>query len=144
MWQRYLAQEKVEEDSLYAALYNLAGFQIFETDPEKMTSLYDLVDGVTVIELAGYSSEIQNTVVALTTDLFYAQMQKRGKPVIQGDYRQLTKMILVDEADNFMRQDFASLRKIIRKVVNMVLGRSCQRRKLPTSKLERIITLHIF
>ncbi|EOI5819232.1 DNA phosphorothioation-dependent restriction protein DptH [Cronobacter malonaticus] len=114
VWQQYLAQEKVDEDSLYAALYNLAGFQIFETDPEKMTSLYDLVDGVTVIELAGYSSEIQNLVVALTLDLFYAQMQKRGKPMVQGDYRQLTKMILVDEADNFMRQDFASLRKILK------------------------------
>jgi len=114
VWQQYLAQEKVDEDSLYAALYNLAGFQIFETNPEKMTSLYDLVDGVTVIELAGYSSEIQNLVVALTLDLFYAQMQKRGKPMVQGDYRQLTKMILVDEADNFMRQDFASLRKILK------------------------------
>ncbi|EMA4139443.1 DNA phosphorothioation-dependent restriction protein DptH [Cronobacter turicensis] len=114
VWQQYLAQEKVDEDSLYAALYNLAGFQIFETDPEKMTSLYDLVDGVTVIELAGYPSEIQNLVVALTLDLFYAQMQKRGKPMVKGDYRQLTKMILVDEADNFMRQDFASLRKILK------------------------------
>lgn len=114
VWQQYLAQEKVDEDSLYAALYNLAGFQIFETDPEKMTSLYDLVDGVTVIELAGYPSEIQNLVVALTLDLFYAQMQKRGKPTVRGDYRQLTKMILVDEADNFMRQDFASLRKILK------------------------------
>ncbi|HCR3022269.1 TPA: DNA phosphorothioation-dependent restriction protein DptH [Serratia marcescens] len=114
VWQRYLAQEKVDEDSLYAALYNLAGFQIFETNPEKMTSLYDLVDGVTVIELAGYPSEIQNLIVALTLDLFYAQMQKRGKPVVRGDYRQLTKMILVDEADNFMRQDFSSLRKILK------------------------------
>ncbi|EAV1164658.1 DNA phosphorothioation-dependent restriction protein DptH [Salmonella enterica subsp. diarizonae] len=114
VWQQYLAQEKVDEDSLYAALYNLAGFQIFETDPEKMTSLYDLVEGVTVIELAGYPSEIQNLVVALTLDLFYAQMQKRGKPTVRGDYRQLTKMILVDEADNFMRQDFASLRKILK------------------------------
>ncbi|MFM1335946.1 DNA phosphorothioation-dependent restriction protein DptH [Yersinia enterocolitica] len=114
VWQQYLAQEKVDEDSLYAALYNLAGFQIFETNPEKMTSLYDLVDGVTVIELAGYPSEIQNLVVALTLDLFYAQMQKRGKPTVQGDYRQITKMILVDEADNFMRQDFASLRKILK------------------------------
>ncbi|MFJ5433994.1 DNA phosphorothioation-dependent restriction protein DptH [Pectobacterium sp. CHL-2024] len=114
IWQQYLAQEKVDEDSLYAALYNLAGFQIFETNPEKMTSLYDLVDGVTVIELAGYPSEIQNLVVALTLDLFYAQMQKRGKPVVRGDYRQLTKMILVDEADNFMRQDFSSLRKILK------------------------------
>ncbi|MEB2757800.1 DNA phosphorothioation-dependent restriction protein DptH [Citrobacter freundii] len=114
VWQQYLAQEKVDEDSLYAALYNLAGFQIFETDPTKMTSLYDLVDGVTVIELAGYPTEIQNLVVALTLDLFYAQMQKRGKPTVKGDYRQLTKMILVDEADNFMRQDFSSLRKILK------------------------------
>lgn len=114
VWQQYLAQEKVDEDSLYAALYNLAGFQIFETNPEKMSSLYDIVDGVTVIELAGYPSEIQNLVVALTLDLFYAQMQKRGKPTVRGDYRQLTKMILVDEADNFMRQDFASLRKILK------------------------------
>ncbi|WP_391528476.1 DNA phosphorothioation-dependent restriction protein DptH [Photorhabdus akhurstii] len=114
IWQCYLAQEKVEEDSLYAALYNLAGFQIFETNPKKMVSLYDLVDGVTVIELAGYPTEIQNLIVALTLDLFYAQMQKRGKPVVQGDYRQLTKMVLVDEADNFMRQDFPSLRKILK------------------------------
>ncbi|MBD2823511.1 DNA phosphorothioation-dependent restriction protein DptH [Xenorhabdus szentirmaii] len=114
IWQHYLAQEKVEEDSLYAALYNLAGFQIFETDAEKMVSLYDLINGVTVIELSGYPEEIQNLVVALTLDVFYAQMQKQGKPTVQGDYRQITKMVLVDEADNFMRQDFPSLRKILK------------------------------
>nr|WP_113868855.1 DNA phosphorothioation-dependent restriction protein DptH [Brenneria salicis]NMN93038.1 DNA phosphorothioation-dependent restriction protein DptH [Brenneria salicis ATCC 15712 = DSM 30166]RBP58899.1 DNA phosphorothioation-dependent restriction protein DptH [Brenneria salicis ATCC 15712 = DSM 30166]RLM29410.1 DNA phosphorothioation-dependent restriction protein DptH [Brenneria salicis ATCC 15712 = DSM 30166] len=114
VWQRFLDQEKVEEDSLYAALSKLARYKIFETIPEKMNSLYELIDGVTVIELAGYPPEVQNLVVALTLDLFYAQMQKRGKPVVRGDYRQLTKMILVDEADNFMRQDFASLRKILK------------------------------
>ncbi|ELQ6262497.1 DNA phosphorothioation-dependent restriction protein DptH [Cronobacter malonaticus] len=114
VWQRFLDQEKVEEDSLYAALSKLARYKIFETIPEKMTSLYELIEGVTVIELAGYPPEVQNLVVALTLDLFYAQMQKRGKPVVRGDYRQLTKMILVDEADNFMRQDFSSLRKILK------------------------------
>lgn len=114
VWQRFLDQEKVEEDSLYAALSKLARYKIFETVPEAMTSLYELIDGVTVIELAGYPPEVQNLVVALTLDLFYAQMQKRGKPVVRGDYRQLTKMILVDEADNFMRQDFSSLRKILK------------------------------
>jgi DNA phosphorothioation-dependent restriction protein DptH len=114
VWQRFLDQGKVEEDSLYAALSKLARYKIFETIPEKMTSLYELIDGVTVIELAGYPPEVQNLVVALTLDLFYAQMQKRGKPVVRGDYRQLTKMILVDEADNFMRQDFSSLRKILK------------------------------
>lgn len=114
VWQLFLSQEKVEEDSLYAALRRLASFKIFEPDASKTGSLYDLVSGVTVVELAGYPSEIQNLVVALTLDLFYAQMQKRGKPEVVGDFRQITKMILVDEADNFMSQDFPALRRILK------------------------------
>lgn len=114
VWTLFLNQEKVEEDSLYAALRKLATFEIFEPDATKATSLYDLISGVTVVELAGFSAEIQNLVVALTLDLFYAQMQKRGKPDIVGDFRQITKMILVDEADNFMSQDFPALRRILK------------------------------
>ena len=114
VWALFLEQEKVEEDSLYAALSKLARFRIFESQPEKMTSLYELVDGITVVELAGYPSEIQNLVVALTLDLFYSQMQKKGKPEVVGDFRQITKLILVDEADNFMSQNFPSLRKILK------------------------------
>ncbi|MVW64176.1 DNA phosphorothioation-dependent restriction protein DptH [Massilia sp. NEAU-DD11] len=114
VWQLFLSQEKVEEDSLYAALSKLARFKIFEPDAAKTGSLYDLITGVTVVELAGYPSEIQNLVVALTLDLFYAQMQKRGKPQVIGDFRQITKMILVDEADNFMSQNFPALRRILK------------------------------
>ena len=114
IWDLFLEQEKVEEDSLYAALSKLARFKIFETAPEKMMSLYELVDGVTVIELAGYPSEVQNLIVALTLDLFYSQMQKQGKPEVQGDFRQVSKLILVDEADNFMSQNFSSLRRILK------------------------------
>jgi DNA phosphorothioation-dependent restriction protein DptH len=113
IWDLFLDQEKVEEDSLYAALSKLARFKIFETDPEKMMSLYELIDGITVIELAGYSGEIQNLIVALTLDLFYSQMQKSGKPKIDGDFRQISKFVLVDEADKFMKQEFVSLRKIL-------------------------------
>ncbi|MGL5008007.1 MAG: DNA phosphorothioation-dependent restriction protein DptH [Plesiomonas sp.] len=114
VWDLYLEQDKVDEDSLYAALDSLISYEIFETMPDDVSSLYELLDGVTVIELAGYSPQIQNLVVALTLDLFYSQMQKRGKPQVEGDYRQITKMILVDEADNFMSQDFPSLRKILK------------------------------
>lgn len=114
LWDLFQNQEKVEEDSLYAALDSLATYEIFESNPESVCSLYDLLDGVTVIELAGYPPQIQNLVVALTLDLFYSQMQKRGKPAVHGDYRQITKMILVDEADNFMKEDFQSLRKILK------------------------------
>ena len=102
------------EDSLYAALESLYELEIFEDDITKCTSLYELVDGITVVELAGYPSEIQNLVVALTLDLFYSQMQKQGKPSVQGDFRQVTKLLLVDEADNFMSQNFPSLRKVLK------------------------------
>ncbi|WP_299005071.1 DNA phosphorothioation-dependent restriction protein DptH [uncultured Shewanella sp.] len=102
------------EDSLYAALESLYELEIFEDDHTQCTSLYELVDGITVIELAGYPSEIQNLVVALTMDLFYSQMQKQGKPEVQGDFRQVTKLLLVDEADNFMSQNFPSLRKVLK------------------------------
>ncbi|MDA8790096.1 DNA phosphorothioation-dependent restriction protein DptH, partial [Pseudomonadales bacterium] len=114
VWALFIDQEKVEEDSLYAALDSLYQLEIFETDVTKCTSLYELVDGITVIELAGYPPQIQNLVVALTLDLFYSQMQKQGKPQVRGDFRQVTKLILVDEADNFMSQDFPSLRKVLK------------------------------
>jgi DNA phosphorothioation-dependent restriction protein DptH len=114
VWALFIDQEKVEEDSLYAALESLHELEIFEDNVEKCTSLYDLIDGITVIELAGYPPQIQNLVVALTLDLFYSQMQKQGKPQVRGDFRQVTKLILVDEADNFMSQDFPSLRKVLK------------------------------
>ncbi|MGJ3254914.1 MAG: DNA phosphorothioation-dependent restriction protein DptH [Alcanivorax sp.] len=114
VWAEFQAQEKIEQDSLYAALDDLIGFEIFEPDSSKTKSLYDLVDGVTVINLSGYDPSIQNLVVALTLDLFYTQMHQQGSSKLDGDYRQISKMILVDEADNFMSQDFESLKKILK------------------------------
>lgn len=114
VWSIFQSQEKVEQDSLYAALDDLASFEIFEPDSYKTKSLYDLVDGVTVINLSGYDEKIQNLVVALTLDLFYTQMHQRGSSFLDGQYRQISKMILVDEADNFMSQDFDSLKKILK------------------------------
>jgi DNA phosphorothioation-dependent restriction protein DptH len=113
IWNLFEATEP-SIDSLYAALESLNELEIFESDNNQCSSLYDLLDGVLVVELAGYPPQVQNLVVALTLDLFYSQMQKKGKPQVQGDYRQITKMILVDEADNFMSQDFPSLRKVLK------------------------------
>ncbi|MGP5016633.1 DNA phosphorothioation-dependent restriction protein DptH [Vreelandella alkaliphila] len=114
IWAEFQAQERIEQDSLYAALDDLIGFKIFEPDTNKTQSLYDLVDGVTVINLSGYDSSIQNLVVALTLDLFYTQMHQHGSSKLDDNYRQISKMILVDEADNFMSQDFDSLKKILK------------------------------
>lgn len=53
-------------------------------------------------------------IFVITLDLFYAQMQARGSSKLSGNHRQLTKMILVDEADNFLHEGFPSLKKILK------------------------------
>ncbi|ERI94641.1 dnd system-associated protein 2 [Clostridiales bacterium oral taxon 876 str. F0540] len=103
-----------KDDSLYAAFRKLIIFKIFESDPFKTKSLFELIDGVTVIDLSNYDPGTQNLIVAITLDLFYSQMQANGHSKIEGDKRQINKIILVDEADNFLSKDFQSLKKILK------------------------------
>lgn len=110
----YLGSEKNSQDSLYAAISNLSEFEIFEPDPTKTQSLYSLIEGVIVINLSGYDESIQNLIVAITLDAFYTQMQRHGHSEIKGNNRQIKKMILVDEADNFLSKNFNSIRKILK------------------------------
>lgn len=110
----YVNRDDLKEDSLYAAFSNLIDFEIFEPDPLNTKSLFELIDGVTVIDLSGYDPDIQNLVVAITLDLFYSQMQAYGHSKVDGSKRQLNKMILVDEADNFLSKDFETLKKILK------------------------------
>jgi len=110
----YMSDENVAQDSLYAAISNLQDFEIFEPDSLKTKSLYDLVEGVTVINLSGYDESIQNLIVAITLDAFYTQMQTHGHSSIEGNKRQIKKMILVDEADNFLSKNFNSIKKILK------------------------------
>ncbi|WP_167333123.1 DNA phosphorothioation-dependent restriction protein DptH [Maribacter forsetii] len=110
----YMQDEKVAQDSLYAAISNLQDFEIFEPDVSKTKSLYDLVEGVTVINLSGYDESIQNLIVAITLDAFYTQMQTHGHSIIKDGKRQIKKMILVDEADNFLSKNFNSIKKILK------------------------------
>lgn len=110
----YISREDLKEDSLYATFSNLIDFEIFEPDPLQTKGLFELIDGVTVIDLSGYDPGIQNLVVAITLDLFYSQMQANGHSKINGSKRQLNKVILVDEADNFLSKNFESLKKILK------------------------------
>jgi DNA phosphorothioation-dependent restriction protein DptH len=115
VYQRYANDEEIKKnDSLAAAMNKLHQFEVFESNPSNTKSLFDILDGVVVIDLSGYDSDIQSLIVAITLDLFYAQMQASGSSKMEGNYRQLTKLILVDEADNFMSEGFPSLKKILK------------------------------
>lgn len=111
----YANDEDIKKnDSLAAAMDKLYQFQVFESDPSKTESLFSALNGVVVIDLSGYDSDIQSLIVAITLDLFYVQMQAAGSSKMDQQYRQLTKLILVDEADNFMSEGFPSLKKILK------------------------------
>ena len=103
-----------DNDKLAEAMKKFEEFEIFAPDPMKVVSLSKLLKGVVVIDISGYDEDIQNLIVAITLDLFYAQMQTFGSSKTDGKYRQLKTFILVDEADNFMRMGFSSLRKIMK------------------------------
>ena len=110
----YFNREDIKEDSLYAALTNLYEFEIFEPNCLETKNLFDIVEGVTVINLSGYDEAIQNLVVAITLDIFYTQMLVVGESKQYNGYRQLNKLILVDEADNFLSKNFTSIKKILK------------------------------
>lgn len=114
VFELYTGREDVKVDSLYAALQELYEMEVFEPDASKTISLFDMIDGITVINLSGFNPSIQNLVVSITLDVFYNQMQMQGHSAINGNYREITKMILVDEADNFLSKDFASIKKILK------------------------------
>ena len=103
-----------KDDSLYSALNKLFEYEIFEPNSANTQSLFEVINGVTVINLSGYDDSIQNLVVAITLDIFYNQMQMAGHSNIEGQLREIKKVILVDEADNFLSKDFKSLKKILK------------------------------
>lgn len=114
VYANYVSGDSFKEDSLSTALSTLTEFEIFEPDPSATMPLYDFINGVTVIDLSGYDQLIQDLVVAVTLDLFYSQMQAHGHSLIDGKLRQLTKFILVDEADNFLKMGYPAMRKILK------------------------------
>ena len=113
MFKKY-ASAANQTDSLGALMDKLESFQFFEREPKKTRSLFQLLQGVVVLDLSGFDSDVQDLIVAITLDLFYSQMQSMGSSKTDGALRQATKFILVDEADHFMQQDFPSLRKILK------------------------------
>lgn len=111
----YANNEDIKKnDSLAAAMDKLYQFQVFEGAASKTQLLFDLLKGVVVIDLSGYDADIQSLIVAITLDLFYSQMQAAGSSKLNNKYRQITKLILVDEADNFMSEGFPALKKILK------------------------------
>ncbi|WP_413694444.1 hypothetical protein [Psychromonas sp. KJ10-2] len=72
-------------------------------------------DNLIVVNLSGVDVNLQNLIVATLLDLYYAQMHGGQKPKQSANgHRAITNMFLVDEADNFLSQNYDSLRKLLK------------------------------
>ncbi|MCT4584204.1 MAG: DNA phosphorothioation-dependent restriction protein DptH [Peptostreptococcaceae bacterium] len=110
----YTDREDVKEDSLYSIISELNDFKVFEEDPLETTNIYDLIKGVVVIDVSGFSRSIQNLVIAITLDQLYSQIVSRKHSRKEIDLIEVRKLILVDEAENFLSQNFDSMKKILK------------------------------
>mgnify|MGYP001094992981 CR=1 FL=1 len=102
------------KDSLYTAISDLYEFELFEPDASKTAPLFDIIDGVTVVDLQKAPKSTRDLIVAITLDLFYSEMQSKGHSIVNGNFREITNLIMVDEADNLLRKDFATLKDILK------------------------------
>lgn len=101
------------KDKTYALFDKLRDYMIFTSDNSECVSLFEWLDGVKVIDLTPYSGDTKKVIVSLILDLFYEEMRLLGASKLDGDFRELRAMILVDEAHQFLNKDFNSFRNII-------------------------------
>lgn len=103
----------VKRDTVYSVFRILQDYQIFTNDTTNCVTIFEWLKSVQVIDLTLYEDNIKKLIVSLVLDIFYAEMkQLKGSDQVDG-FRELRTMILVDEAHQFMKMKFNSLRKII-------------------------------
>jgi DNA phosphorothioation-dependent restriction protein DptH len=105
-------------DAPYAIMKKLVAGRYFTSDPSKVQSFSDFLDGVVVINLGalGQDDRTKNMLVAIFLNLFYEHMLTiPKKPFIGSDpqLRFVDAMLLVDEANNIMKYEFDVLKKIL-------------------------------
>lgn len=106
-------EEYDAKDKAYALFDKLRDYNIFTSSSDDCVSLFEWLDCVRVIDLTIYPDDTKRVIVSLILDLFYAEMRQLGASQQQDGYRELRAMILVDEAHQFLKKDFNSLRNII-------------------------------
>ena len=100
-------------DKTYVFFDKLRDYNIFASNDEACVSIFEWLDRVQVIDLTLYPDDTKRVIVSLILDLFYSEMRQLGESVQKDGYRQLRSFILVDEAHQFLKKDFNSLRSII-------------------------------
>lgn len=106
-------------DSVTSVLSDLVDHQLFTDDQQQIVPFKDFLNGVVVINLKpiGQDDSLKAMLVTIFLNLFYDHMQKIEKQDFIGNnpsLRFVDSILLVDEADNIMKHEFAVLRNILK------------------------------
>lgn len=97
VYQRYANDEDIKKnDSLAAAMNKLHQFEVFEGNPSETKSLFELLQGVVVIDLSGYDADIQSLIVDRDYMSDLEVDEYREKVLNAADYCFVTKNVDVE------------------------------------------------
>ena len=105
-------------DAIFSIIDDLVVSELFESDSNKTLSFDQFFSGVVVISLGelGQDDRTKNMLVAIMLNMFYENMlqtPKRGFTGTDPQLRVIDSYLLVDEASNIMKYDFAVLQSIL-------------------------------
>lgn len=98
-------------DSLSAVMDTLSSFELFDSDQLDRTTTMEMFRGVVVIDMSGYAQELKSFAAGIMMEQLYAQMSaSRRRPS-----GQITKMLMIDEADDLLAMGSPGLEGILRR-----------------------------
>ena len=117
VYNAYMEDDSIKKnDSLYSVMEDIKELNIFDNSSNSK-SLFEILreNSVVVVDVSTSNSrQLQNLIVGITLDLFYAQMRAQGSSKTNNNLREITNLLLVDEADNFMSTNLPVLKNILK------------------------------
>lgn len=112
VYEEYFSRPQTQRnEGLSAVMDNLAAFELFDSGPAERTTAMEMFRGVVVIDMSGYPKELKSFAAGIMLEQFYAQLcgSRRSRS------SQLTKMLLIDEADELLSMGCPGLEGILRR-----------------------------
>lgn len=112
VYEEYCSRPQAQRsEDLSAVMDSLAAFELFDPEPAEGITLVDMFRDTVVIDMSGYPEELKRFAAGILLRQLSAQMNAMGRSY-GGD---LTRMLLIDEADALLTLEHGALRKILRR-----------------------------
>ena len=112
VYEEYTARPQTQRsDVLNPVMESISAFELFDENPPETLTIHQLLRGTVVIDMAGYPQELRSFAAGIMLEQLYGQMCSTDRAVNQ----ELTKLVLIDEADPLLAMGCPGLEGILRR-----------------------------